>query len=134
MLMTAAPRLIASPIWDADRPQLISSGSGTLSARAPGQMPTVPTPLTGAAATDMVAVPCVLVTGYCSIASTLPPTHSACVLSSWASTSAISGLFASTAGGDSAGSTTQSRQSSGGADSGSPAPVRSGAASVSGCA
>ena len=63
MLMTAAPALIAAAIWSADEAQVISGGSGTLSARAPGQTPAMPTPLVGAAATEAVAVPWAIVTG-----------------------------------------------------------------------
>src|ERR671922_74418 len=55
MLITAAPRSIAVRICWADVEHGISSGSGTLSARAPGQTPTMPMPLTGAAATEAVA-------------------------------------------------------------------------------
>src|SRR5687768_15202263 len=118
MLITAAPRSIAVWIWSADREHLISSGSGTFSARAPGQTPTTPTPLTGAAATDAVAVPCGFDTANCWIVDMLPPCHSGCEMSSCASTSAISGLLPSTAGGVSAGSTTRSRQLYGVADRG----------------
>ena len=60
--MTAARRSIASPIWFARSRQVSSSDSGRLRARAPGQTPTMPSPLTGAAATEVVAVPCALVT------------------------------------------------------------------------
>ena len=57
MLITAAPLSIAFAIPFAEPRHVISSGSGTLSARASGQTPTIPTPLTGAAATEAVAVP-----------------------------------------------------------------------------
>ena len=59
MLITSAPALIAREIARAESAQVIRSpsGSGTLSARAPGQMPRKPTPLAGAAATVVVAVP-----------------------------------------------------------------------------
>ena len=49
------------------RQVMLAAGSGTFSARAPGHTPTMPTPLTGAAATEAVAVPWELVTGNCSI-------------------------------------------------------------------
>ena len=135
MLITAARSSIALAICSVEREHVISAGSGTLSARAPGQTPTMPRPLAGAAATEAVAVPCELATGNWTRASVLPPSNSGCVLSSWASTSAMSGLAGVTAGGASAGSTTQSRQSSGGTDRGSWAKARwCGTASVSGWA
>ncbi len=135
MLITAAPCSIAVAIWFVERRQVISSGSGTLSARAPGQTPRIPMPLAGAAAIDAVAVPCESVTGNRGSVVVLPPCHSACAGSSWTSTSAISGLAAgSTAGGTSDGSATTSRQLSGAADSGSGGTARCGSASVFGCA
>src|SRR4051794_30932314 len=106
MLITPAPAAIARAIaWpDAEQVKLSLSDapavdSGTLSARAPGQTPRMPTPLAGAAATEAVAVPCRLVTGW-------PPSdvkfgsfvHSGCVVSAAASTSAISGLAGVTGG------------------------------------
>ncbi len=111
----------------------MSPGSGTLSARAPGQTPAMPTPLVGAAATEAVAVPWAIVTGYFGSVVVLPPTNSGCVASSWASTSAISGLVGVTGGIGSAGSATAERQSHGVADSGSFGAA-SGAPSVFGCA
>src|ERR671914_1057877 len=113
MLMTAAPRSIAVAIRSADRAQLIDFGSGTLSVRAPGHTPTIPTPLSGAAATDAVAVPCDVVMGSSGSVLVAPPANSGCAGSSWLSTSAISGLSAVTAGGTRAGSTIPTRQSSG---------------------
>src|SRR5689334_6871163 len=110
MLMTDAPASIAVAIWSPEAEQVIVLGSGTLSARAPGQTPTKPRPLTGAAATDAVAVPCAIVTGYLGIVVMWPPTNSGCGAYSWASTSAISGLADVTAGGVSAGSATSARQ------------------------
>src|SRR5262245_5503563 len=110
MLITAAPFWIAFSIWLADAEQVIWSGSGTLSARAFGQTPTMPTPFCGAAATDAVAVPCEFVTGNCGIVFVLLVANSGCVLSSCASTSAISGLVEVTGGGVSAGSATIARQ------------------------
>src|ERR687896_691254 len=62
MLITAASRSIAVRIRSADREQEIRRGSGTFSARAPGQTPAMPTPFTGAAAIEAVAVPCESVT------------------------------------------------------------------------
>jgi hypothetical protein len=111
MLITAAPRWIAVWIWFAERAQVIASGNGTLSARAPGHTPAMPTPLMGATATEAVAVPCASVTANCEIVAVFPPCHSGCVMSSCASTSAIRGLSAATGGGVSAGSTTRVRQS-----------------------
>ena len=62
MLITAAPRLDRRRrSASADAAQVISGGSGTLSARAPGQTPAMPTPLAGAAATEAVAVPWAIV-------------------------------------------------------------------------
>ena len=60
MLITAAPgarRRAAMPRAESAQVIRWPSGSGTLSARAPGQMPRMPTPLAGAAATVRVAVP-----------------------------------------------------------------------------
>src|ERR671915_717401 len=133
MLMTAAPRSIAVAIRSAERAQLIDFGSGTLSALAPGHTPTIPTPFTGAAATDAVAVPCEAFTGSSGSVLVAPPTNSGCAGSSWLSTSAISGLVGVTAGGTRAGSTIPVRQSSGGTVSGSTAAAaRLSAPAVSG--
>src|SRR4051812_24794727 len=97
--------------------------SGTLSARAPGHTPRMPTPFCGAAATAAVAVPCRVVTGVpgAAVAKFGSPVHSGCVVSAAASTSAISGLVGVTAGGASDGSATALRQAFGGRDSGSSA-------------
>src|SRR3954469_5122851 len=111
MLITAAPASIATAICFAAVSHGMSGGSGTLSARAPGHTPTIPTPLTGAAATDAVAVPCAIVTGYCEIVVVLPPANSGWLGSSWASTSAIRVLVGVTAGIGSAASATIERQS-----------------------
>src|SRR4051794_29566261 len=110
MLITDAPASIAAAIWLPEAAHVIVFGSGTLSARAPGHTPTNPRPLTGAAATDAVAVPCAIVTGYLEIVEMWPPTNSGCGAYSWASTRAISGLDAVTTGGVSAGSATSARQ------------------------
>src|ERR671917_1098139 len=134
MLITAAPRSIAVAIRSAERAQLIDFGSGTLSALAPGHTPTIPTPFTGAAATDAVAVPCEAFTGSSGSVLVAPPTNSGCAGSSWLSTSAISGLFGVTAGGTSAGSATRARQSSGGTVSGSAGTAWAWSASVFGWA
>ena len=89
-------------------------------ARAPGQTPRMPMPFCGAAATDIVAVPCELSTGVPgSVATFGSPVHSGWVRSAAASTSAISGLSGVTGGGISTGSATVARQLFGGPDSGS---------------
>src|SRR3954449_1536491 len=126
MLITDAPFWTALAIASPDASQVISPSvpgtvaSGTLSARAPGQTPRMPIPFSGAAATDIVAVPCAAVTGVPGTVATFgSPVHSGCVMSAAASTSAISGLWAVTGGGDSAGSATVRRQSLGAAESGS---------------
>ena len=119
MLITAAPLWIAVWIWLAEREQVIASGSGTLSARAPGHTPTIPTPLTGAAATEAVAVPCELVTANCGSVAVLPPANSGWLLSSWASTSAISGLVGRHGRRGEGRVGDDARQASGGTDSGS---------------
>src|SRR4051794_26657895 len=134
MLMTAARFWIAFSIWFAERENVICSGSGTLRARAFGHTPTMPRPFCGAAATDAVAVPCELVTGNCGVVFVLLVANSGWLLSSCASTSAISGLVAVTGGGVRAGSATSARQLYGVADSGSFGTLASGWASVPGCA
>src|SRR3954466_294302 len=102
MLMTAAPWLMASAMPSAEDWQVMIFGSGTLSARAPGHTPTMPRWLTGAAATDAVAVPCSLVIGQRLIVVMLLPWNSGCVWLSWASTRAIRGLEGVRTGGVSA--------------------------------
>src|SRR3954453_5054620 len=126
MLMTAAPVLTAASIASPDASQVIrpslpgTVSSGTLTARAPGQTPRMPIPLRGAAATDAVAVPWELVTALPGVVVNHgSPVHSAWLGSAAASTSAISGLWAVTGGGASAGSATLARQLLGGPESGS---------------
>src|SRR4051812_10105312 len=133
MLITDAPASIAAAIWLPEAAHVIVFGSGTFSARAPGQTPTKPRPLMGAAATDAVAVPCEIVTGNLGIVVMWPPANSGCGAYSWASTSAISGLADVTAGGVSAGPAPMARRLWGGADSGSFG-TDTGRASVLGCA
>ena len=120
MLITAAPARRAALIWRAESEQRISAGRATLSARAPGKTPRLPTPLAAAAATAAVAVPWKSVSDWPPVVVMLPVANSGWVMSSWESTSAISGLDGVTAGGASAGSTTRSRQGEA-ADSGSGA-------------
>src|SRR3954467_4585823 len=126
MLITDAPFWTALAIASPDASQVISPSvpgtvaSGTLSARAPGQRPRMPIPFCGAAATDIIAVPCESVTGVPGSVATLgSPVHSGCVMSAAASTSAISGLWGVTGGGVSEGSATVARQLLGGPESGS---------------
>src|SRR3954470_15062962 len=99
MLIEAAPALIAAVICSTRSLHLSFPDTGRLSARAPGQRPTIPVPLTGAAATEAVAVPWAIVTGSFAIVVVLLPTNSGCVWSSWVSTSAISGLVGVTGNG-----------------------------------
>ena len=82
----------------AESEQRMTAGSGTLRARAPGQTPSVPTPLAGAAATSAVAVPWRSVSGWPASDVMFGP-RSGWVGSSWESTSAISGLLGPTGGG-----------------------------------
>src|SRR4051812_50071317 len=110
MLITAAPASTALPIASADASQLISPSvpgtvrSGTLSARAPGQTPRMPSPFAGAAATDAVAAPCRIVTGVPgSVVKLRSPVHSGRVVSAAASTSGVSGLWGVTRGRSDAG-------------------------------
>ncbi len=120
MLMTEAPASIAfwTPVAEAEQVSALE-GSGMFSARAPGQTPTMPTPLTGAAATAAVAVPCSWSSGRSpSVVVRLPP-NSGCVSSSRVSSSAISGLVSPTGGGARFGSAIAARQAFGGPDSGS---------------
>ena len=82
----------------AESEQRMTVGSGTLRARAPGQTPSVPTPLAGAAATSAVAVPWRSVSGWPASDVMFGP-RSGWAGSSWESTSAISGLWGPTGGG-----------------------------------
>ena len=122
MLMTAAPCSIAREMPATESSQRISSGSGTLSARMPGQTPRMPTSFFGAAATDAVSVPWAERTGRPPSVETLPPANSGWVWSSWESTSASSGLCGVTGGGIRRGSTIAARQAAR-ASSGSGAGV-----------
>src|ERR1700754_4130679 len=101
MLIAAAPALIADAMPRVESAQLISvpSGSGTLSVRAPGQIPIVPTPLAGAAATVAVAVPWASATWAPPSVVMFEPAISGWVTSIWVSTSAISGLAMGSTGG-----------------------------------
>ena len=123
MLITAAPARTARAIARAESEQRICCpfGSGTLSARAPGQMPSIPTPLAGAAATVAVAVPWKSASGPPPSVVMFDPAISGWVASRTVSTSAISGLVGAT-GGATAPPTTKSRQPAC-ADSGSGAWV-----------
>ena len=129
MLITAAPAWMALPIASPEEAQVIppsvpgATGSGTLSARALGHTPRMPTPFSGAAATAAVAVPCELVTGTPGIVLKFPPAHSGCVASAAASTSAISGLVGATGGGMNACGATFARHAFGGVESGSSGTV-----------
>src|SRR4051812_35784740 len=126
MLITEAPHSTALAIASPVSSQLISPSvpgsvlSGTLSVRAPGQTPRMPTPLCGAEATAAVAVPCGLVIGVPgSVLKFGSPVHSGWLGSAAASTSAIRGLVGVTGGGSGAAEATCARQSFGGPDSGS---------------
>src|SRR3954447_11779932 len=109
MLITDAPAFTAAAIPSAESSQEMFSSSGTFSVRAPGQTPEKPTPFAAADAVEAVAVPCGLTTGGPGIV-VVCPASSGWLTSAAASTSAISGLVAVTAGGVSAGSTMLSRQ------------------------
>ncbi len=98
MLITAAPAASDAAMPRAESEQRITAGSGTLRARAPGQTPSVPTPLAGAAATSAVAVPWRSVSGWPESDVMFGP-RSGWAGSSWESTSAISGLWGPTGGG-----------------------------------
>src|SRR3954470_9374038 len=113
MLMTAAPALMRLPIWATESAQLIMSGEGNaaLSARIPGQIPMMPFPLTGAAATDAVAVPWPndVSGGRVPIVLKLLPGHSGWLMSGIESTNPSSGLVGATGGVGVAGLTTALR-------------------------
>src|ERR1700754_1302834 len=137
MLITEAPLATASAIASPEAEQVISPSvpgavlSGTLSARAPGQTPRMPIPFCGAAATDIVAVPCELVTGVPGIVAMFGSlVHSGWVTSAAASTSAISGLCGVTGGGIRSGAAILLRQSFGAPESGSSGMPFSGLTSV----
>jgi hypothetical protein len=111
MLITSAPALIAREIARAESEHVIRSpsGSGTLSARAPGQTPRKPTPLAGAAATVVVAVPWKSRSSPPGAALMPEPAISGCVSSIRVSMTASSGLLG-VARGATASPTTKSRQ------------------------
>src|SRR3954468_8469482 len=113
MLMTAAPALMRLPIWATESAQLIMSGEGNaaLSARIPGQIPMMPFPLTGAAATDAVAVPWPNAVSGTSVPIVLKllPAHAGWVMWGIESRSASSGLVGATGGVGVAGLTTALR-------------------------
>ena len=74
MLSTFTPSSTAREMPRAESLQdTLSPGSGTLTARMPGQTPTMPWPFCGAAATAVVAVPCRLETNSPATPRTLPP-------------------------------------------------------------
>src|SRR3954452_15829297 len=105
MLITDAPDSTAWAIASPEASQVIAPSvpgtvlSGTLTARAPGQTPRIPTPFCGATATDIVAVPCGFSSGNPPRLDTFgSPVHSVWVMSAAASTSAISGLWGVTGG------------------------------------
>ena len=75
----------------------------------PGQIPSIPRPFVGAAATAAVAVPCSSWTGCAPTELIRPPTNSGWLSSSLESISASFGLEAVTAGGSSPSSTTAGR-------------------------
>src|SRR3954467_13343739 len=78
MLTTVAPALRTLPMPATDSAQLIGLGIGELTANMPGQMPMMPVPLAGAAATAAVAVPWPISvsTGSALSVLRLPPAHS----------------------------------------------------------
>ena len=80
-----------------------------MSARAPGQMPSMPTPLAGAAATVAVAVPWKSRSAVPPSVVMFEPAISGWLTSICVSTTPISGLSGPTAGGT-ASPTTKSRQ------------------------
>src|SRR3954468_23877870 len=99
------------PFDESEQLMCSASDSGELTARAPGHTPVMPMPLTGAAATAAVAVPCALLSGRwpseLKFGSCL---HSRWLVSACASTSAINGLCAVTVGGLRPEDTTNGRQ------------------------
>src|SRR5262249_39626879 len=112
MLMTATPALMRLPIWLTESWQLIDSGgSAALIARIPGQMPMMPTPLTGAEATEPVAVPWPIAVsgGWLPSVEKLLPTHSGWLMSGIESARPRAGLVGVTGGVGVAGETTAGR-------------------------
>jgi hypothetical protein len=120
MLITAARLRTAVRTARAEAEQVSASApTGTLSARAPGQTPRMPTSFFGAAATAAVAVPWRLSSGRPPSVRTFPPANSGWVSSRRVSIRAISGLSGVTGGGARFGSATAARQASGEPDIGS---------------
>src|SRR4051794_2184940 len=78
MLTTVAPALRTLPMPATESAQVIWLGIGELTANMPGQMPMMPVPLAGAAATAAVAVPWPISvsTGSALSALRFPPAHS----------------------------------------------------------
>jgi hypothetical protein len=111
MLIAAAPALTAAAMPRAESAQVMfsPSRSGTLSVRAPGQMPSVPPPLAGAEATVEVAVPWKLLSAAPPAVVMFEPTSSGWLTSTSVSMTAISGLAAGSTGGATAPATTESR-------------------------
>src|SRR3954447_12554357 len=101
MLIAAAWAFSAAAMLRAESEHVmrLTSGSATLSTRAPGQMPRMPTPFAGAAAAVLVAVPWKSTTGPAPVLKIPDPTISGWVRSIWVSTIAISGLVGVTGGG-----------------------------------
>src|SRR5919197_5531605 len=89
MLITVAPALSTLPMPATESAQLICVGSAELTATMPGQMPMMPVPLTGAAATAAVAVPWPISvsTGSALRVEKLLPDHSGWLMSGIESTS-----------------------------------------------
>ena len=110
MLITAAPARTAAAMLRAESEHRMVNGSARLSARAFGQMPRLPMPFAGAAATAAVAVPWKSLSAWPPLVAMFEPWNSGCDTSSWESTSAIRGLVGVTAGGTWPASTTRSRQ------------------------
>src|SRR5215207_7424497 len=89
MLITVAPALRTLPMPVTESAQLFCCGRAELTANMPGQMPMMPTLLTGAAATAAVAVPCPISVSGGSAPSVLKllPAHSGWLMSGIESTS-----------------------------------------------
>ena len=88
MLMTVAPALSTLPMPATESAQVICAGRAELTANIPGQMPMMPVPFTGAAATAAVAVPWPISvsTGSALSVEKLLPTHSGWLMSGIEST------------------------------------------------
>src|SRR3954447_19316707 len=111
MLITVAPALSTLPMPATESAQLICVGSAELTATMPGQMPMMPWPLTGAAATEAVAVPWPISVSTGSALSVLKllPVHSRWVMSGIESTRPSFGLVGVTGGVGVVGATTALR-------------------------